>query len=29
VAGSGGGEQDENCAIKAAENAGLTFTRSQ
>ena len=29
VAGSGGGEQDENCAIKAAENAALTFTRSQ
>ncbi|MFJ5255189.1 heme-binding protein [Pseudomonas sp. NPDC088414] len=29
VAGSGGGEQDENCAIKAAEKAGLTLTRSQ
>jgi uncharacterized protein GlcG (DUF336 family) len=29
VAGSGGGEQDENCAIKAAEKAGLATTRSQ
>ncbi|MHA3735986.1 GlcG/HbpS family heme-binding protein [Pseudomonas sp. Eth.TT006] len=29
VAGSGGGEQDERCAIKAAEKAGLTLTRSQ
>lgn len=28
VAGSGGGEQDENCAIKAAEKAGLTITPS-
>ncbi|TMU80420.1 heme-binding protein [Pseudomonas fluorescens] len=29
VAGSGGGEQDENCAIKAAEKTGLATTRSQ
>jgi uncharacterized protein GlcG (DUF336 family) len=29
VAGSGGGEQDENCAIKAAEKTGLAITRSQ
>ena len=29
VAGSGGGEQDESCAIKAAEKTGLTLTRSQ
>jgi uncharacterized protein GlcG (DUF336 family) len=29
VAGSGGGEEDENCAIKAAEKAGLATTRSQ
>ncbi|MFW9078994.1 GlcG/HbpS family heme-binding protein [Pseudomonas sp. P2757] len=28
VAGSGGGEQDENCAIKAAEKVGLSFNRS-
>lgn len=28
VAGSGGGEQDENCAIKAAERVGLSFNRS-
>ncbi|WP_166218003.1 GlcG/HbpS family heme-binding protein [Pseudomonas atagonensis] len=29
VAGSGGGEQDEICAIKAAEKTGLATTRSQ
>jgi uncharacterized protein GlcG (DUF336 family) len=29
VAGSGGGEQDENCAIKAAGKTGLAITRSQ
>ncbi|PNG45200.1 hypothetical protein A1354_04980 [Pseudomonas asplenii] len=29
VAGSGGGEQDESCAIKAAEKTGLATTRSQ
>ena len=29
VAGSGGGEQDENCAIKAADKTGLAITRSQ
>lgn len=29
VAGSGGGEQDESCAIKAAEKNGLSLTRSQ
>ncbi|MFJ4496512.1 GlcG/HbpS family heme-binding protein [Pseudomonas atacamensis] len=29
VAGSGGGEQDENCARAAADKAGLTITRSQ
>ena len=29
VAGSGGGEQDENCAIKAAGKTGLATTRSQ
>jgi uncharacterized protein GlcG (DUF336 family) len=28
VAGSGGGEQDENCADKAAAKAGLTLTRN-
>ena len=28
VAGSGGGEQDENCARAAADKAGLTITRS-
>ncbi|WP_248744094.1 MULTISPECIES: GlcG/HbpS family heme-binding protein [unclassified Pseudomonas] len=27
VAGSGGGEQDENCAIKAAEIVGLSINR--
>ncbi|WP_435034292.1 GlcG/HbpS family heme-binding protein [Pseudomonas neuropathica] len=29
VAGSGGGEQDETCAIKAAGKTGLATTRSQ
>lgn len=28
VAGSGGGEQDENCAIKAAEMVGLSLNRT-
>ena len=28
VAGSGGGEQDENCARAAADKAGLSITRS-
>ncbi|WJK10136.1 GlcG/HbpS family heme-binding protein [Pseudomonas fluorescens] len=28
VAGSGGGEQDENCAIKAAEIVGLSINRT-
>ncbi|MBP5966892.1 MULTISPECIES: GlcG/HbpS family heme-binding protein [Pseudomonas] len=28
VAGSGGGEQDENCATRAADKAGLSITRS-
>lgn len=28
VAGSGGGEQDENCAIKAAEIVGLSLNRT-
>ncbi|RIJ09225.1 heme-binding protein [Pseudomonas sp. 91RF] len=28
VAGSGGGEQDENCAIKAAETLGLSLNRT-
>jgi len=27
VAGSGGGEQDENCAIKAADIVGLSINR--
>ena len=29
VAGSGGGEQDETCATRAADKAGLSITRSQ
>ncbi|MBX9406482.1 heme-binding protein [Pseudomonas baetica] len=29
VAGSGGGEQDETCAIRAADKAGLSITRPQ
>lgn len=29
VAGSGGGEQDETCATRAANKAGLSITRSQ
>ena len=28
VAGSGGGEQDENCATRAADKTGLSITRS-
>ncbi|MCU0073198.1 heme-binding protein [Pseudomonas koreensis] len=28
VAGSGGGEQDENCAIKAAEIVGMSLNRT-
>ena len=28
VAGSGSGEQDENCATRAADKAGLSITRS-